>query len=111
MVDCTSFSQVAFTFLAASYRRNHTQHRREYADNRNRRHTNLLPNLQYTAHLRGLQTVLIVEKTVSNHFYILKTLNLAKRRLYTVKERYQRSKDNLFGVTQNELFPEDIKDI
>ena len=38
-------------------------------------------------------------------------MDLAKRRLSTVKERYQRSKDILFRVTQNESFPEDIKDI
>ena len=44
-------------------------------------------------------------------FYILNTLDLAKRRLSTVKERYQRSKDILFTVAQNESFPEDIKDI
>ena len=44
-------------------------------------------------------------------FYIVKTMDLAKRRLSTVKERYQRSKDILFRVTQNESFPEDIKDI
>ena len=44
-------------------------------------------------------------------FYILKTLDLAKRRLSTVKERYQRSKDILFRVAQHESFPEDIKDI
>ena len=44
-------------------------------------------------------------------FYIGKTMDLAKRRLSTVKERYQRSKDILFRVTQNESFPEDIKDI
>ena len=44
-------------------------------------------------------------------FYILKTLDLAKRQLSTVKERYQRSKDILFRVAQNESFPEDIKDI
>ena len=43
--------------------------------------------------------------------YVLKTLDLAKRRLSTVKERYQRSKDILFRVAQNESFPEDIKDI
>ena len=36
---------------------------------------------------------------------------LEKRRLSTVKERYQRSKDILFRGTQNERFPEDIKDI
>ena len=44
-------------------------------------------------------------------FYIVKTMDLAKRRLSTVKERYQRSKDILFRFTQNESFPEDIKDI
>ena len=44
-------------------------------------------------------------------FYIVKTMDLAKRRLSTVKERYQRSIDILFRVTQNESFPEDIKDI
>ena len=44
-------------------------------------------------------------------FYILKTMDLVKRRLSTVKERYQRSKDILFRVAQNESFPEDIKDI
>ena len=38
-------------------------------------------------------------------------MDLAKRRLSTVKERYQRSKDILFRVTQSESFPEDIKDI
>ena len=44
-------------------------------------------------------------------FYILKTLDHATRRLSTVKERYQRSKDILFRITRNESFPEDIKDI
>ena len=44
-------------------------------------------------------------------FYIVKTMDLAKRRLSRVTERYQRSKDNLSRVTQNESFPEDIKDI
>ena len=42
-------------------------------------------------------------------FYILKTLDDATRRLSTVKKRYQRSKDILFSVLQNESFPEDIK--
>ena len=36
-------------------------------------------------------------------------MNLAKRRLSTVKERYQRSKNNFFRVAQNENFQEDIK--
>ena len=67
MDEWTSFSQVAFTFMASNYRRNHTQHPREYADIKNRRHTNLQPNLQYTAYLRGLQTILIVEKTASKY--------------------------------------------
>ena len=44
-------------------------------------------------------------------FYIVKTMDLSKRRLSTVKERYQRSKDILFRATQNESFPKDIKDI
>ena len=67
MTEWTS-SQVAFTFMASDYRRNHTQHRKEYAGSRNRRHTtNLQHNLQYTAHLRVLRTILIVEKTTLNH--------------------------------------------
>ena len=44
-------------------------------------------------------------------FYILETMELAEGRLSTIKERYQRSKDILFRVTQNESFPEDIMDI
>ena len=68
--------------------------------------------MQYTAYLRGLQTILIVEKTASNYLFNLKTIDLAKGRLSTVKECYQRSKDILFRVTQNKSFPEeDIKDI
>ena len=38
-------------------------------------------------------------------------MDLGTRRLSTVEERYQRSKDILFRITQNESFPEDIKDI
>ena len=54
-------------FMTSNFRRNHTYHRRECADNRYRRHTNLQPNLQYTAYLRRLQVILIAEKTSSNH--------------------------------------------
>ena len=65
--EWTNVSQVAFTFMASNYQRNHNQRPREYATIKNRRHTNLQPNLQYTAYLCGLQTILIVEKTASNY--------------------------------------------
>ena len=42
-------------------------------------------------------------------FHILKALDLVKRRLSTMEERYQRSKDIIFRVKQNESFPGNIK--
>ena len=108
MDEWASYLQFAFTFKGSNYRRNNTQHR-EYAVNRNRRHTNLQHNLQFSAHLCVLQTILSVKRTASNHLLHLKTLDLAKQRLSTVKERQQRSKDILFRVTQNESVSEDIK--
>ena len=95
----------SFTFVVSNYRRNHTQHRREYVDNRKRRTVYLL---QYIVRIRGLETILIVEETTSNTF-CMKTLDLAERRSSIVKGRYQRRKDMIF--TQNESFSEDIEDI
>ena len=43
----TNFLQVALTLMASNYQIESTQHRRRTADNKNRRHTNVQPNLQY----------------------------------------------------------------
>ena len=71
------------------------------------RHTNLICNTPHT--FVDYKRFSSWKRLLRTTFYILKTMDLAKRRLSTVKERYQRSKDILSRVTQNESFPEDIK--
>ena len=101
--EWTSFSQDAVAFMALNYRRNYTQHRRDFADNGNRRNTNLQLNPQYTGYLRGLQTILIVDRTISKKFSTLKTLDLTKR-LSTVKRRYQRPKEVFSASIEMKVF-------
>ena len=50
-------------------------------------------------------------KTTSNNLLHSEDTDLAKRRLSTVKERYQPSRDILFKFTVIEILLEDIKDI
>ena len=108
MDEWTSFYQVAFKFMASNYRRNHAQRHREYADNRNRRHKNLQPNLRYIAHVGGLPTILNVDTFVdfssytSNHLLHFEDTESRQTTTFHSEKRYQRSKDILLMVTQNE---------
>ena len=103
MDEWTSFSQVAFTFIASNYRRHHTQHPGQYADIKNRRHTNLQSNLQYIAYVRGLQTILIVEKIASN--YLLYSQDIGSCQTTTVHSECESNANQFWTRLMKEYLP------